>query len=243
MGFVSKEQRRMCFNWDSFHDTWILLQMGKNDCLFFIGFFSCYMDFVTCPRWKGKVVFLFVFFFHNTWILFQMKERVTFHYWVSSDNEFCLKGRKIYLCFFNWFSLHITCFFFLSKWKGIPYCMGWFLIQMKSKDCVLIGFLFILHVFPFKGKRKILFLLLVFLFIRRGKKDCIFMGCVFLLGLAPEIPEDLYHLIKTAVAIRKHLERNRKDKDSKFRLILVESRIHRLARYYKRMKKLTPVWK
>ncbi|CAH1420257.1 unnamed protein product [Lactuca virosa] len=40
-------------------------------------------------------------------------------------------------------------------------------------------------------------------------------------GLAPEILEDLYHLIKKAVAIRKHLERNRKDKDSKFRLILV----------------------
>ncbi|KAJ0054245.1 hypothetical protein Pint_00233 [Pistacia integerrima] len=62
-------------------------------------------------------------------------------------------------------------------------------------------------------------------------------------ALAPEIPEDLYHLIKKAVAIRKHLERNRKDKDSKFRLILVESRIHRLARYYKKTKKLPPVWK
>lgn len=62
-------------------------------------------------------------------------------------------------------------------------------------------------------------------------------------GLAPDIPEDLYHLIKKAVAIRKHLERNRKDKDSKFRLILVESRIHRLARYYKKTKKLPPVWK
>ena len=33
--------------------------------------------------------------------------------------------------------------------------------------------------------------------------------------------------------MRKHLEVNRKDKDTKFRLILVESRIHRLARYYK----------
>lgn len=64
-----------------------------------------------------------------------------------------------------------------------------------------------------------------------------------LVGLAPEIPEDLYHLIKKAVSIRKHLERNRKDKDSKFRLILVESRIHRLARYYKKTKKLPPVWK
>merc|ERR1711934_1242170 len=59
-------------------------------------------------------------------------------------------------------------------------------------------------------------------------------------GLAPELPEDLYYLIKKAVAIRKHLDRNRKDKDSKFRLILVESRIHRLARYYKRVKALPP---
>ena len=46
-------------------------------------------------------------------------------------------------------------------------------------------------------------------------------------GLAPAIPEDLYMLIKKAVAGRKHLERNKKDKDSKFRLILIESRIHR----------------
>merc|ERR1712236_147303 len=48
-------------------------------------------------------------------------------------------------------------------------------------------------------------------------------------GMAPELPEDCYYLIKKAVSIRKHLERNRKDKDAKFRLILVESRIHRLA--------------
>eukprot|EP00624_Nannochloropsis_granulata_P001461 evm.model.NODE_17288_length_23225_cov_36.656620.2 len=61
--------------------------------------------------------------------------------------------------------------------------------------------------------------------------------------LAPEIPEDLYMLIKKAVAVRKHLERNRKDKDSKFRLILIESRIHRLARYYRTTRKLTPNWK
>lgn len=63
------------------------------------------------------------------------------------------------------------------------------------------------------------------------------------LGLAPEIPEDLYHLIKKAVSIRKHLEKNRKDKDSKFRLILVESRIHRLSRYYKTTGVLPPTWK
>ena len=29
-------------------------------------------------------------------------------------------------------------------------------------------------------------------------------------GLAPTLPEDLYHLIKKAVSVRKHLERNRK---------------------------------
>lgn len=65
----------------------------------------------------------------------------------------------------------------------------------------------------------------------------------FLLGLAPEIPEDLYHLIKKAVSVRKHLERNRKDKDSKYRLILIESRIYRLSRYYKKIGQLPPVWK
>ena len=62
-------------------------------------------------------------------------------------------------------------------------------------------------------------------------------------GLAPEIPEDLYMLIKKAVQVRKHLERNRKDKDSKFRLILIESRIHRLARYYRTTRKLPANWK
>ncbi|KAG5459413.1 MAG: hypothetical protein BJ554DRAFT_185 [Olpidium bornovanus] len=62
-------------------------------------------------------------------------------------------------------------------------------------------------------------------------------------GLAPEIPEDLYHLIKKAVAVRKHMERFRKDRDAKFRLILIESRIHRLARYYKTSGQLPPNWK
>lgn len=62
-------------------------------------------------------------------------------------------------------------------------------------------------------------------------------------GLAPELPEDLYCLIKKAVAVRKHLERNRRDKDSKFRLILIESRIHRLARYYRQVRRLPPTFR
>mmetsp|Transcript_17122 Transcript_17122/g.42052 ORF Transcript_17122/g.42052 Transcript_17122/m.42052 type:complete len:154 (+) Transcript_17122:37-498(+) len=62
-------------------------------------------------------------------------------------------------------------------------------------------------------------------------------------GLAPSIPEDLYHMIKKAVSIRKHLEKFRKDKDAKFRLILIESRIYRLARYYRQKKKLPYTWR
>merc|ERR1712211_62205 len=62
-------------------------------------------------------------------------------------------------------------------------------------------------------------------------------------ALAPDLPEDIYFLIKKAVSIRKHLERNRKDRDAEFRLILVESRIHRLARYYKLTGVLPPTWK
>merc|ERR1711918_128557 len=58
--------------------------------------------------------------------------------------------------------------------------------------------------------------------------------------LAPTLPEDLYCLIKKAVNIRKHIEKFRADKDGKFRLILVESRIHRLARYYKRSNLFLP---
>mmetsp|Transcript_4933 Transcript_4933/g.15933 ORF Transcript_4933/g.15933 Transcript_4933/m.15933 type:complete len:152 (-) Transcript_4933:87-542(-) len=62
-------------------------------------------------------------------------------------------------------------------------------------------------------------------------------------GLAAAIPEDLFFLIKKAVSIRKHLDKYRQDTDAKFRLILTESRIHRLARYYKDAKKLPANWK
>merc|ERR1712086_332051 len=62
-------------------------------------------------------------------------------------------------------------------------------------------------------------------------------------GLAPSLAEDLYMLIKKALTVREHLEKNRKDKDSKFRLILIESRIHRLARYYKLSKRIAGNWR
>ncbi|KAF8550263.1 hypothetical protein OG21DRAFT_1598894 [Imleria badia] len=46
-----------------------------------------------------------------------------------------------------------------------------------------------------------------------------------------------------AISVRKHLEVNRKDKDSTSRLILIESRIHRLARYYKTKQVIQPNFK
>lgn len=45
-------------------------------------------------------------------------------------------------------------------------------------------------------------------------------------GLAPDLPKDLNHLIKKAVAVWKQLQRNKKYKDAKFRLVLTESHIH-----------------
>ncbi len=62
-------------------------------------------------------------------------------------------------------------------------------------------------------------------------------------GLAPQIPEDLYCLMKRAVSIRKHIEKNKRDRDSKYRLILVESKIHRLVRYYKLTKQIPSNWR
>jgi small subunit ribosomal protein S13e len=62
-------------------------------------------------------------------------------------------------------------------------------------------------------------------------------------GIAPQIPEDLYCLMRKAVSIRKHIEKNSRDKDSKYRLILVESKIHRLVRYYKLKKQVPSNWK
>lgn len=69
------------------------------------------------------------------------------------------------------------------------------------------------------------------------------LNIVAALGLAPDIPEDLYHLIKKAVNIRNHLQRSRQDKDAKFRLVLIESRIHRLSRYYCERKVLSANFK
>ena len=50
-------------------------------------------------------------------------------------------------------------------------------------------------------------------------------------------------MVKKAVSMRKHLAVNRGDKQGKYKLIHLESSIHRLSRYYRKSKKVAPKWK
>jgi len=59
---------------------------------------------------------------------------------------------------------------------------------------------------------------------------------------APEYPEDLLSLIKKAVFLRKHLDKNPKDTHNTRGLALIESKIRRLQKYYKRKKVLPADW-
>lgn len=58
-----------------------------------------------------------------------------------------------------------------------------------------------------------------------------------------ELPEDLISLIKKDITIMKHLESNKKDMPAKRGLILTESKIHRLVKYYKKEGRLDKNWK
>jgi len=53
-------------------------------------------------------------------------------------------------------------------------------------------------------------------------------------GLLKPIPEDLENLLRKAARLRAHLEKHRKDYHNKRALQLIEARIHRLEKYYKR---------
>ncbi len=53
-------------------------------------------------------------------------------------------------------------------------------------------------------------------------------------NLAPEIPEDLFNLMKRAVNLHEHLTKHKKDKHSKRGLQMIESKIRALIKYYKR---------
>lgn len=61
--------------------------------------------------------------------------------------------------------------------------------------------------------------------------------------LRPNIPEDLFSLIKKSVSLQKHRETNRQDQTSLRGLQLTESKIRRLTKYYKRTGRLPMDWK
>jgi len=59
-------------------------------------------------------------------------------------------------------------------------------------------------------------------------------------GAKPQIPDDLKALFKRYLAVKKHLLIHKKDKHSKRGLLIIESRIKRLIRYYKEKGELDP---
>lgn len=61
-------------------------------------------------------------------------------------------------------------------------------------------------------------------------------------GVAPRIPEDLYNLMRRATKLRRHLERNTGDRNNRRGLQLIESRIYRVSKFYKRRKILPSDW-
>lgn len=59
----------------------------------------------------------------------------------------------------------------------------------------------------------------------------------------PELPEDMMSLLRKAVNIRFHLEKNKADKHTLRGLKNLESKIMRLGEYYSRKGVLPPDWK
>ncbi|MDR0373642.1 MAG: 30S ribosomal protein S15 [Nitrososphaerota archaeon] len=53
-------------------------------------------------------------------------------------------------------------------------------------------------------------------------------------NLAPAMPEDLTNLIKKAQGLAVHMDKNKKDLHNKRNMQIIEARIHKLGRYYKR---------
>jgi small subunit ribosomal protein S15 len=62
-------------------------------------------------------------------------------------------------------------------------------------------------------------------------------------SLAPSMPEDLANLIKKAQALSVHIDKNKKDLHNKRSMQVIEARIHKLSRYYKREGVLPKNWK
>lgn len=61
-------------------------------------------------------------------------------------------------------------------------------------------------------------------------------------NLLPQIPEDLANLLERARKMRIHLSKHRSDRYNRHRLQLVEDKIHRLVKYYKRIGEIPANW-
>ena len=53
-------------------------------------------------------------------------------------------------------------------------------------------------------------------------------------NLSPNMPEDLANLMKKAQSLAVHMDKNKKDLHNKRNMQIIEARIHKLSRYYKR---------
>jgi small subunit ribosomal protein S15 len=62
-------------------------------------------------------------------------------------------------------------------------------------------------------------------------------------NLAPAMPEDLSNLMKKAQSLAVHLAKNKKDSHNKRSMQLIEAKIHKMSRYYKREGKIQKTWK
>ena len=62
-------------------------------------------------------------------------------------------------------------------------------------------------------------------------------------NLQKEMPEDLMAVIRRAILLRKHLGDNKKDMTAKRGLMLTESKIKKLSKYYKTTGKMPLNWK
>ncbi|MCK4968402.1 MAG: 30S ribosomal protein S15 [Candidatus Aenigmarchaeota archaeon] len=60
---------------------------------------------------------------------------------------------------------------------------------------------------------------------------------------AGELPEDLMNLLKRSVNVTDHMDKNKKDVHTKRGLQCIESKIRRLAKYYKGRNMLPSDWK
>ena len=62
-------------------------------------------------------------------------------------------------------------------------------------------------------------------------------------GIREDMPEDLHQLVQKALALQRHLRTHNTDHRNVRSLELIEAKIHRLSKYYKRNEKIPKNWK